>query len=76
MKEDLKVLLSAAAGGTVSLGLAVPSALWMDRVIAPVLRGTDWDWLLLGSVLLIIGGAGYIWYRVTIWTLERLDKIA
>jgi hypothetical protein len=73
-KEDFKVLASAAVAAAVSIGLGSLSALWLDRVLAPPLRGTDWDWLLFPSVVLIICGASYVWYVVYCWTIEKLDK--
>lgn len=76
LKEDAKVLGSAILATVVSLTLGAASALWIDRVVAPVLRGTDWDWLLFLSVVLLVGGHGYVWYRIYCWTLERLDRIA
>lgn len=73
MSEDAKVLLSVVAGGVASVGLGSLSALWLDRVLAPLMRAYDLEILALVSIALIVGGAGYVWYLVAGWTLRRLD---
>lgn len=73
MSEDAKVLTSAVGATIITLGLGAMSAFWVDRVVAPLLRGTDFDFLLFICAGLLVIGNGYAWYKSAIWIMERLD---
>lgn len=75
LKEDAKVLGSAVIATVVSFGLGVLSILWLDRILTPLLRGTDGDLILFASIAVIVCGSSYVWYRTYCWTFERLDRL-
>jgi len=62
IREERNTLIAVVVAGVVTLGLGALSALWVDRVLGPLLRGTDWDWLFFFSALLLVGGHGWVWY--------------
>lgn len=73
-REDFKVLITVIVSGAVSLGLVALSALYLDRVLGPMVRGTNWDILLFPGVVLMVGGYGFVWYIIAKAVMKFLDK--
>ena len=73
-REDLKMLITVVVSGVTTLGLGSLSALYLDRLLGPLFRGTDWDFLLFPGVVILIGGYGYVWYIIAKAVMGFLDR--
>lgn len=72
--DDLKVFITVVVSGVTTLALGSLSALYLDRFLGPLFRGTDWDFLLFPGVVILIGGYGYVWYITAKAVMDFLDK--
>lgn len=71
MSENTRFLIAGVLSTVIVLGLIVGSAIYLDKVLGPMLRGTGWEILALPGIVMIFG-AGWAWFKVANWILGKI----
>ncbi len=68
----MNMAVSIIGASVVSIGGCVGSAIYLDKFLGPVLRGTGWEFLALPTIAAIVFGTGLVWWKAYVWIDNRL----
>lgn len=64
MRGDAKQIIALFAASLLAVSAGLGIAMYLDRILAPIVRGMGSDVILVPLILLVVLGFGWVWWFV------------